>query len=69
MKLLTAIKKAQKIVDESNGCIECSIDRKYGLDCPHNKCWINIDLYGIQIDGEFKLDDLLAKDYIIKESK
>jgi len=62
MKLLTAIKKAYKKAEQSHGAIRCFVNRKYGMDF----CWIEVDLHGTRIDGEFEIDDLIANDWKIE---
>ena len=67
MKLLTVLKRASKKAEQSHGAIECFVKRKYGLDNPHNNDWIKVDLYGIQIDAQLEMEDLLADDWILEE--
>ena len=63
MKLLTAIKKAQKKAEQSHGAIRCFITR----DDLRDLCWIKVNSYGITIDAELSIEDLTAKDWFIDE--
>lgn len=65
MKLLTAIKKAQQKAEERYGEITFNVRRKYGNE-GYNGGYISVSLE-VCIDGYFKVEDLLANDWIIEE--
>lgn len=67
MKLLTAIKKANKKSEQSHGAVRCFIKRKSGLEKIHHFCWIEVDLDDVRIDGQFSIEDLFSNDWILEE--
>lgn len=67
MKLLTAIKKAIKKAEQSNGEINFFVKRKYGLKESYNNDWIHVDFNSVQNDAELKIEDLIANDWIVEE--
>ena len=69
MKLLTAIKKAAKKVEQSHGEIKFFVKRKYGLEKSYHNDWIYVDLYSVQIDAQLEMEDLLADDWILEADK
>ena len=67
MKLLTAIKKANKKAEQSHGAVRCFINRKSGQEKSQDWCWIKVNLEDISIDGQFSMEDLLSNDWILEE--
>lgn len=67
MKLLTVIKKANKKVEQSHGAVRCFISRKSGQEKSYHSCWIEVDLDGVRIDGQFSTEDLVSNDWILEE--
>lgn len=67
MKLLTAIKKANKKAEQSHGAVRCFIKRKSGQEKTHHFCWIEVNWDDIRIDGQFSMEDLLSNDWILEE--
>ena len=69
MKLLTAIKKAQKKSSERYGEVTFNIRRKYGNEgytTVYSYISVNLE---VSINGCFEVEDLLANDWIIEEEK
>lgn len=67
MKLLTAIKKAQKKSSERYGEVTFNIRRKYGtegLTSAYSHISVNLE---VRIDGYFEVEDLMANDWIIEK--
>lgn len=67
MKLLTAIKKAANKAEQCHGAVRYFINRKSGQEKPHHFCWIEVDLDGVRIDGQFSVEDLLSNDWMSEE--
>lgn len=65
MKLITAIKKAQKKANERYGEVTYIVKRKYGHES-FDREYISVCL-NVCIDGYFEVEDLEAKDWIIEE--
>lgn len=67
MKLLTAVKKAQKKSLESYGEVTFNIRRKYGVEgLTSAYSYISVNLE-VRIDGYFEVEDLVANDWIIEK--
>ena len=64
MKLLTAIKKAQKKAEERHGDTAFFVKLKYGSRYTYS---IIVSDDNIDINGWFETDDLLSTDWIIEE--
>lgn len=64
MKLLTAIKKAQKKAEERHGDTVFIVKLKYGSRYVNS---IIVSDDNVDINGWFKTEDLLSTDWIIEE--
>lgn len=64
MKLLTAIKKAQKKAEERHGDTAYFVRLKYNSRYRHS---IIVSDDNIDINGWFEIEDLLSTDWIIEE--
>lgn len=67
MKLLTAIKKANKKAEQSHGAVRFFINRKSGQEKISDWWWIEVNLEDIKIDGQFSIEDLLSNDWILEK--